>query len=173
MRAPIRGAVTQGPTIRADNDPIIPTPKNVPELPALDLLTRKFCITVGIWILKKSNIASANIKNKSANEIRTYGFWRFAWILIPDDATSIPMRAYVTDIAITYVNDMANALRVLRLLPWPTIIPVNIGIIGKTQGVNASNIPAKKNNIILRNNDWLARLLLIEIWSLLPDTFLK
>ena len=58
------------------------------------------------------------------------------------------MRAYVTDIEITYVNDMANALRVVRLLPCPTIIPVNIGIIGKTQGVNASSKPAKKNNII-------------------------
>ena len=31
----------------------------------------------------------------------------------------------------------------------------------------------KKNNIILRNNDWFARLLLIEIWLLLSDTFLK
>ena len=48
MRAPIRGAVTQGPTMRADNDPMIPTPKNVPELPVLDVLIRKFCINVGI-----------------------------------------------------------------------------------------------------------------------------
>ena len=30
-------------------------------------------------------------------------------------------------------------------LPWPTIMPDRIGIIGNTQGVNASNKPAPKN----------------------------
>ena len=42
-------------------------------------------------------MARANIKNRSEINPMTYGFWRLAWILVPDMATTIPAAAYVKD----------------------------------------------------------------------------
>ena len=47
--------------------------------------------------------------------------------------------------------------------PCPTISPVNIGIIGKTQGVNDNRIPAIKNKKMLTKIVLLYSRLLIEI----------
>ena len=45
---------------------------------------------------------------------------------------------------------MTPLVRVIRL-PSPTIMPDRIGIIGKTHGVNESNNPKPKKEIILNN----------------------
>ena len=45
----------------------------------------------------------------------------------------------------TYAKDKAKARFVESLLPWPTIMPVKIGYIGKTQGVKDNSNPPIKN----------------------------
>tara|TARA_B100001109_G_scaffold62075_1_gene50812 strand:+ start:666 stop:830 length:165 start_codon:yes stop_codon:yes gene_type:complete len=49
----------------------------------------------------------------------------------------------------TYVKDNIKDFLGVMPVPCPTIKPVNIGIIGKTQGVNDNNKPAKRKRKIL------------------------
>ena len=51
------------------------------------------------------------------------------------------------DIDITYVNVSKNDFLTEIFFPCPIISPVNIGIIGKTHGVKANNIPANRKKL--------------------------
>ena len=70
----MRGAVTHGPTINADNDPIIPTPTYVPDFFSFDLEMSKFCINLGICRVIILNIDRDKIINNIAKPDKTYGF---------------------------------------------------------------------------------------------------
>ena len=66
------------------------------------------------------------------------------------------------DIDSTYVRESINDFFVVKLLPCPTINPVNIGIMGNTHGVKASNNPAMKNKNILKTKLFSTSCSLIE-----------
>ena len=72
-------------------------------------------------------------------------------MLAPDKATIIPSIEYANAIETTYVRDSIKACLELTFDPCPTIRPVNMGIIGNTHGVKASNNPPiKKSKIFTR-----------------------
>jgi len=74
-----------------------------------------------------------------------HGFWNAACRLAPSKPATTPAAVNTSAFATTYTSDSINAREVPRRVPWPAINPDRIGIIGNTQGVNASSSPAPKN----------------------------
>src|SRR6185437_10575030 len=87
---------------------------------------------------------SESSTNRIAKLHRIHGFWNAACKFAPASPATTPAIVNTTHVASTYTMDNTNARRVVTFSPEPAMMPDRIGIIGNTQGVNASRRPNPK-----------------------------